>query len=297
MFELEGATSSFEMDVFWKKEEVDDVEEGTVPPVEAPQFVIEDEDDSEDEAKSSSGPQSSSAPNAKLKKKLPSLGERLFSSIIDLMFCCGFTLPMQIQKDHYKINYVIWCVIIIQKFEVFKQSSNSREKGIGSTADPGPSHQYDSNKTEVLRLLLVVLSRQIYVSASSLFTRPSIYALHLVQKLPRRDVLTILCSLLNTAMNSPQAQPITINSMAGKLPYNHLVFKGEDPRANLVAICFEVLVVLLDFQSGSARDVVVGANEQQTSAPTARTNAFRYFLMKLVSIPVQAKPGLASHFF
>ena len=149
--------------------------------------------------------------------------------------------------------------------------------------DPGPGHQYDSNKTEVLRLLLVLLSRQIYVSASSLFSKPSMYTLHLVQKLPRRDVLTLLCSLLNTAMNSPQAQPITINSMAGKLPYNHLVFKGEDPRVNLVAICFEVLGVLLDFQSGSARDVVVGTNEQQTSAPTARTNEFRYFLMKLVS--------------
>lgn len=149
--------------------------------------------------------------------------------------------------------------------------------------DPGPGHQYDSNKTEVLRLLLVLLSRQIYVSASSLFSKPSMYTLHLVQKLPRRDVLTLLCSLLNTAMNSPQAQPITINSMAGKLPYNHLVFKGEDPRVNLVAICFEVLVVLLDFQSGSARDVVVGTNEQQMSAPTARTNEFRYFLMKLVS--------------
>ncbi|KAJ3867565.1 high-temperature-induced dauer-formation protein-domain-containing protein [Lentinula novae-zelandiae] len=261
VFETEGAESgSFEVDVFWKKVEVDSMEEQPVPQTESPQFVIEDDEDSEDEAKSSA-PQS--APTPHLKKQLPSLGERLFSSIIDLLFCCGFTLPMQIQKDHYKINYVIW------------------EKGIGSMVDPGPGHQYDSNKTEVLRLLLVLLSRQIYVSASSLFSKPSMYTLHLVQKLPRRDVLTLLCSLLNTAMNSPQAQPITINSMAGKLPYNHLVFKGEDPRVNLVAICFEVLVVLLDFQSGSARDVVVGTNEQQMSAPTARTNEFRYFLMKL----------------
>ncbi|KAJ3723483.1 high-temperature-induced dauer-formation protein-domain-containing protein [Lentinula guzmanii] len=262
VFEVEGGEpGSFEVDVFWKKEEMDDTEAQPAQS-ETPQFVIEDEEDSEDEAKLSALP-SSTSPNPKPKKQLPSLGERLFSSIVDLLFCCGFTLPMQIQKDHYKINYVIW------------------EKGIGSMVDPGPNHHYDNNKTEVLRLLLVLLSRQIYVSASSLFSRPSMYTLHLVQKLPRRDVLTILCSLLNTAMNSPQAQPITINSMAGKLPYNHLVFKGEDPRVNLVAICFEVLVVLLDFQSGSARDVVVGSNEQQTSAPTTRTNAFRYFLMKL----------------
>ncbi|KIK59645.1 hypothetical protein GYMLUDRAFT_44080 [Collybiopsis luxurians FD-317 M1] len=252
---------SFEMDIFWKKMEADDVEEEERYGAETPQFVIEDDEDSGDEAKSSE-PRQSSVPRPKPKKQLPSLGERLFSSIVDLMFCCGFTLPMQIQKDHYKINYVIW------------------EKGIGSTKDPGPSHQYDNNKTEVLRLLLVLLSRQIYISSSSLFNKPSSYTLHLVQQLPRRDVLTILCSLLNTAMNSPQAQPITINSVAGKLPYNHLVFKGEDPRVNLVAICFEVLVVLLDFQSGSARDVV-GNAEPQNPAPTARTNAFRYFLMKL----------------
>ncbi|KAL0567514.1 hypothetical protein V5O48_014482 [Marasmius crinis-equi] len=79
--------------------------------------------------------------------------------------------------------------------------------------------------------------------------------------------------------------PATIGNMAGRLPYNHLVFKGEDPRANLVSMCFQVLVVLLDFQSGSARDIIVGTGDQQSSTPSARTNAFRYFLMKLHRTP------------
>ena len=158
-----------------------------------------------------------------------------------------------------------------------------REKGIGSTLDTPATFAYDNNKTEVLRLLLVLLSRQIYVPPGSLFTKPSLYSIHLVQKTARRDVLTILCSLLNTAMNSSTAQDMSLGAMAGKLPYNHLVFKGEDPRINLVGICFQVLCVLLDFQSGAARDIVTGSGETQTSAPTARTNAFRYFLMKLVS--------------
>lgn len=70
--------------------------------------------------------------------------------------------------------------------------------------------------------------------------------------------------------------------MAGKLPYNHLVFKGEDPRSNLVGISLQILCVLLDFQSGSARDTIMGSGEAQTTTPTAKTNAFRYFLMKLV---------------
>ena len=156
-----------------------------------------------------------------------------------------------------------------------------REKGIGSTTDPGPSHPYDSNKTEVLRLLLVLLSRQIYIPASILLSTPSLYTLHLVQKTRRRDVLTVLCSLLNTVMNSPQSHATGIGSVTGKLPYNHLVFKGEDPKTTLVGTCFQVLCAILDFQSGNARDAVSNG-ETQSFAPTPRTNAFRYFLAKLV---------------
>jgi hypothetical protein len=163
---------------------------------------------------------------------------------------------------------------------------SSREKGVGSTTDPGPNHAYDNNKTEVLRLLLVLLSRQIYIPSGSMFSKPSLYSLHLVQKTPRRDVLTILCSLLNTAMNSPPSDGSIggmAGSMAGKLPYNHLVFKSEDPRSNLVGMCLQVLCVLLDFQGGQARDAVIDPGTNQGYAPTAHTNAFRYFLAKLVS--------------
>jgi hypothetical protein len=88
-------------------------------------------------------------------------------------------------------------------------------------------------------------------------------------------------------MNSSSSNDSTIGgmagSMAGKLPYNHLMFKGEDSRSNLVGICLQVLCVLLDFQSGNAKDIVTETGENQMSLPTARTNAFRYFLVKLVS--------------
>jgi len=157
-----------------------------------------------------------------------------------------------------------------------------REKGVGSTSSLGNSAAFDSNKTEVLRLLLVLLSRQIYIPAASLLVKPSLYSLYLVQKMPRRDVLTILCSLLNTAMNSSTTDTITIGTIAGKLPYNHLVFKGEDPRTTLITTCLQVLCVLLDFQSGTARDPVASGHP----SPSAKTNAFRYFIMKLVSTPV-----------
>ncbi|KAL4067524.1 high-temperature-induced dauer-formation protein-domain-containing protein [Scleroderma citrinum] len=258
VFEVEGESNTFELEVFWKKVEA---EKGDDLRTEGPQFVIEDEEDQSELGEASSSQPAGSKPKAR--KALPSLGEKLFSCISDLLFCCGFTLPAKIQVDHYKINYVIW------------------EKGVGSTTDPGPNAQYDSNKVEVLRLLLVLLSRQIYVSPASLFSKPSFYTLHMARKTPRRDVLTLLCSLLNTAMNSSTTSPLTIASMAGKVPYNHLVFKGEDPRTALVGMCLQVLCVVLDFQSGPARDVVSGQGENATSVPTVQTNAFRYFLAKL----------------
>ncbi|EEB97371.1 hypothetical protein MPER_03323, partial [Moniliophthora perniciosa FA553] len=72
-------------------------------------FVIEAEEDDESErGQPAVGSQSQTLqPKGKKVKQLPSLGERLFNSLIDLLFCCGFTLPTKIQKDHYKINYVI----------------------------------------------------------------------------------------------------------------------------------------------------------------------------------------------
>jgi len=255
IFEVEGESNAFELEVLWKKPEFED---GTGDNA-VPQFVIDDDDESEGEG----GVLERASSTQPKRKELPALGEKLFSAITDLLFCCGFTLPKKIQVDHYKINYVIW------------------EKGVGSATDPGSSHVYDNNKTEVLRLLLVLLSRQIYVPPGSMFSKPSLYSLHLVQETPRRDVLTILCSLLNTAMNSSSFIDGSIGGMAGKLPYNHLVFKGEDSRSNLVGICLQVLCVLLDFQGGRARDVVTGSGLNQGYSPTARTNAFRYFLAKL----------------
>ncbi|KAF7791241.1 hypothetical protein EIP86_002255 [Pleurotus ostreatoroseus] len=155
------------------------------------------------------------------------------------------------------------------------------EKGVGSTTEPGPSQTFESNRTEVLRTLLVLFSKQIYAPPTGLFTSPSLYTLHFVQHTPRRDVLTLLCSLMNTAMNALSSHNL-IGGVAGKLPYNHLVFKGEDTKANLVGICLQVLCVLLDFQSGSARDLP--GNDGDSSSPTAKTNAFRYFIAKLVGL-------------
>ena len=108
VFEQESECSRFEMDVLWKEAVVEDqtIEER----MQDPQFVIEDEEDEDDEDGPVSPTQKTPATPITAKRTSPSISARLFSCLIDLLFCCGFTLPSKIQVDHYKINYTIWYV-------------------------------------------------------------------------------------------------------------------------------------------------------------------------------------------
>ena len=116
VFEVQGDSDTFESELLWKKEAK--MEEGEL--VAQSQFVIEDEDEN---VEGNTVERISTPTTATPKTKwLPSLGERLLTSITDLLFCCGFTLPKTIQVDHHKINYVIWYVIKFKPFARFVTS-------------------------------------------------------------------------------------------------------------------------------------------------------------------------------
>lgn len=120
IFELPD--DSFEEELFWKREAMppaspdirssSSASSGSGSGNEEPQFVIEEEDeDGETTPTATRSPQGavpSTAAPIPPPKLLPSLAEELFNYTIDLLFCCGFTLPTSIQVDHHKINYVIW---------------------------------------------------------------------------------------------------------------------------------------------------------------------------------------------
>ena len=109
VFEAQGDSDTFESELLWKREAA--TEDGE--PITESQFVIED-DESDQEG------DTVKPPTAKAKTRwLPSLGEKLLTSITDLLFCCGFTLPKTIQVDHHKINYVIWYVTEFELFSWF----------------------------------------------------------------------------------------------------------------------------------------------------------------------------------
>ena len=109
VFEAQGDSNTFESELLWKREP--ETEDGE--PITEPQFVIEDD---ESDQEGNTVKPSTTKPKTRW---LPSLGERLLTSITDLLFCCGFTLPKTIQVDHHKINYVIWYVIEFKLFAWF----------------------------------------------------------------------------------------------------------------------------------------------------------------------------------
>ncbi|CAG8640195.1 11015_t:CDS:10 [Rhizophagus irregularis] len=177
---------------------------------------------------------------------IPPLGERLLSTIIDLLFLAGFTLPANLANDSSsRIIYVNW------------------ETGVGSTLPIGSSKENDSNKTETLRLLLAFISKSMYMSGATYMGKENKWIKHLVLKTERKVVLALLCSLLNTA--------VKYNPAGWGVPYNHVVF--ADSREVLVTLCLQVLLVLLDYRSPSNRVTTNDFTRQQrvSSVDTTRS--------------------------
>ncbi|RUS19921.1 high-temperature-induced dauer-formation protein-domain-containing protein [Endogone sp. FLAS-F59071] len=149
------------------------------------------------------------------------LGEKLLNAILDLLFLAGFSIPSNIATETSRVNYVIW------------------ETGVGSSTPITSSKECDANRTETLRLLLVLLSKSMYIHPSVVLAKENHWTHHVVACTERKVVLALLCSLINTA--------VKYNPLGWGVPYNHVVF--SDPRELLVILCLQNLLVLLDYHS------------------------------------------------
>ncbi|KAI8372120.1 high-temperature-induced dauer-formation protein-domain-containing protein [Blakeslea trispora] len=180
-------------------------------------------------------------------------GEHLLLLTLQCLFLAGFTLPQSMGTAQSRVNFVIW------------------ETGVGSSAPIGSSRDNDMNRTEVLRLLTVLLSKSIYVPPSLLTTQEDRWLHYMVSKVERKVVLAFLCSMINTACK--------FNPMGWTaVPYNHIVF--SDPREHLVALCLRGLLIVLDYHSNIPEQ---GGEEgdQAKRQESVNENAFRYYLSKL----------------
>ncbi|KAI8833717.1 high-temperature-induced dauer-formation protein-domain-containing protein [Chytridium lagenaria] len=98
-----------------------------------------------------------------------------------------------------------------------------------------------NNRIEVLRLLLTILSYTMYISTGEVLKKTNKWAIVVATGLDKKTILTLLCSLLNTAMSY---DPVGW----GLIPYNHMLF--GDSQEHYISLCIQLLVVSLDLGSG-----------------------------------------------
>lgn len=144
------------------------------------------------------------------------LAEELIDTLTDLLFYIGFTLP-NLPTAKSKVTYAIW------------------QSGVGCKASIGTSKELESNRCEVLRLLLTMTSKAMYMP-SNLLPVQGVKAITYIATCPDKQVvLSLLCSLVNTTIKH--------NSASWRLPYDHVVWK--DSKQSLVIYSIQFLLVLL----------------------------------------------------
>jgi len=112
-------------------------------------------------------------------EEIKPLAEELIDTLIDLLFFADFTLP-RAQNSKSKVTYAIW------------------QSGVGCNTPVGTSKEFENNRTEILRLLLTLTSRSMYMSANLLPVQGVKAITYIVTCPDKQVVLSVLCSLLNT---------------------------------------------------------------------------------------------------
>lgn len=278
-------TSSLEEEVLWSREPA------PPPPVSkstsdaggedsAEQFVIDDEEDTN--ASAASGvvdpltkdenveqqqqQKQDSSPKA-TEPLQPCLAERIIAVCIDLLFFPGFTLPMLPEDDdtgsvdESRVHFAIW------------------QKGIGSSVDlPATTKTHIANRVEYLRLLLVLLSKSVYVPPQHQMHFRDRALEFVCSSLSRTVTLPFLCSLLNTACASftPGAGWSGLSPFGGGGGASDM----ED-KTSLHALCLEILVVLLAWPGETIESASASTTAATPASPSLERNSFGYWLSKI----------------
>lgn len=111
------------------------------------------------------------------------LAEELIDCLTELLFFSGFTLPRQ-QQSQSKVTYAIW------------------QSGVGCNTAVATTKECESNRAEVLRLLLTLAGHSLYMSAGSLPQQGVRALTYMCTCADKQVVLSVLCSLLNTVGTS-----------------------------------------------------------------------------------------------
>ncbi|KAI8967237.1 high-temperature-induced dauer-formation protein-domain-containing protein [Mycotypha africana] len=178
---------------------------------------------------------------------LPPRGARLIDLTIQALFLGGFTIPLALVNKELKnkVNLVVW------------------EAGVGlkPEEDMGQFKDNEANRTEVLRLLVVLLSKSMYSTPSQLLREEDLWLQYAACQLDRKTVMVLLCSLLNTVCNYDPT---------GWVPYNHIL-TASATKEQLITFCLSSLLILLDYRSPQEAKKVLRQIPNEEDITTSRS--------------------------
>lgn len=114
------------------------------------------------------------------------LAEELIDTLVDLLFFSDLTLPRQ-PSGRPKVSYAIW------------------QSGVGCNTSVATTKEFESNRSEILRLLLTMTSQSMYMSSNVLPQRGIRALTHICTCPDKQVVLSVLCSLLNTVCEAARS--------------------------------------------------------------------------------------------
>lgn len=282
----EGSTTPLEERILWSRTSsssasAQTAQTDTIGQSEDEQFVIEDEDDPTASPSEAIKPtekltegvaESANGPTASLVVSGPALAERIIALCIDYLFFPGFSLPQLPEDDDTgspddsRVHFAIW------------------EKGVGSSVDlPGTSKEHVAHRVEFLRLLLVMLSKSVYVPPAAQQGFEDRALQFTCTSLSRTVTLPLLCSLLNTACSPDQGAAWSLPGFAAQ--------PETEGREVLRALALQILAVLLGWSPAglSASDATTarpGFDRSQSTVSVESTSAnpgnqFAHWLSKI----------------
>lgn len=184
-----------------------------------------------------------------------------FLVIIQSLYLTGFTLPLTVtnsKDEKSRVVYAIW------------------EDGVGSSKSLGSSREMDLNRTEVLRTLMMLFSKSMYTSPSHTLAKEDLWLNYVVTKTERKIILVLLCSFMNTACK--------YDPLGWGVPYNHIMV--ANPREQLVATCLRVLLIVLDYRSPHAVELMHELDIQKNQHRHSFTAAAEKLVADIANPPV-----------
>ncbi|CAJ2507814.1 Uu.00g090000.m01.CDS01 [Anthostomella pinea] len=168
------------------------------------------------------------------------LAEELIDTLVDLLFFSELTGPRQ-PHGKPKVTYAIW------------------QSGVGCNTAVATTKGYENNRCEILRLLLTMASKSMYMGPNLLPVKGTKALTYICTCPDKQVVLSMLCSLLNTTLK--------YNPASWRVPMNSLVFK--DSKEILVTYTLQFLLVVLLYPI------------PDSSSATTQKNYYRHFLGRL----------------